>query len=34
MALEERMRAIEMSNLYIIIRALEMCLVPNVIVPK
>ena len=32
--LEERMRAIEGTNLYDPIKATEMCLVPNVVIPK
>jgi hypothetical protein len=33
-ALEARIRAIEGVNLYDPVRAVEMCLVPNVVVPK
>jgi len=33
-AIEERMRAIKWNNLYDPIKAAEMCLVPNMVIPK
>jgi len=33
-ALEQRMRAIERTSLYDLIKATKMCLVPNMVIPK
>jgi hypothetical protein len=33
-ALEERVRAVEGNNLYDPVKAAEMCLVPNIVIPK
>lgn len=33
-AIEERMRAIKWNNLYDPIKATEMCLMPNMVIPK
>ena len=33
-ALKERMRAVEGTNLYDPIKTTEMCLIPNVVIPK
>jgi len=33
-ALEERVRAVEGNHLYDLVKAVEMCLVPNVVIPK